>query len=338
MALQVGYRQPAAIAAQRPRQRASLREPTLDVAGPHTGKALVDETGDAHDVPLKSLRGVNGEQLHAIAPDVDTLAQFGHRRLGFVGTVEASLLNCSGVEVVEERGHGDLVASCRELGGDVDQAIEIGPRCTEVAIAGENLDIETDRRDDIGDQVGQRLTESGSQRPQLRSEPGQPPMARRREPGRGELAGRRQLVERVDDAPVIDFVGIRFDSSDGVRIDGRVCRRAGARRLVARDAASRKCVACWRPGQVPRPPTECCQVATADAPTGTGHQSHQCVAARRVDHHPQRGDDIDNFGLEQQATDTDDLDRHSTLTQRRFDEWQLTPRAHQNRDALRRRT
>ena len=69
---------------------------------------------------------MNGEQLHAIAPDVESWPQFGHRRLGFVGTIEPALFDGGGVEVVEERGDADVIAAGGELGGDVDQAIEIG--------------------------------------------------------------------------------------------------------------------------------------------------------------------------------------------------------------------
>ena len=128
VAIEVCHGQSVSIAAQRPRQGPALGEPPSDVGGSHTGKQILDKTGYAHDVPLKSFGRVNGEQLHAIAADVDTGAHLGHRRLGFVRAVEAALFDGGSVEVVEERCDADVVAACRELRGDIDQAIEIGPR------------------------------------------------------------------------------------------------------------------------------------------------------------------------------------------------------------------
>ena len=71
---------------------------------------------------------MHGQQLHAIAAHVDAFVDLGRRRLRFVAAIEPTLFDGRRIEVVEERGDADVVAAGGELGGDIDQAVEIGPR------------------------------------------------------------------------------------------------------------------------------------------------------------------------------------------------------------------
>ncbi len=288
--------QVAAIAAQRCRDLLPGPRP---VHRPGLGREdAVDETGDGHEVPLEPLRPMDGEDLHPFGLD-DHLAG-----------VEAVLLVLGSFEVGEERGERRLVGLVGEVGGLVEEAIEVRAADADAVGPGRHLEIDPDGAFDVGHQVGQRRRDPAAQAAQLvgqRAHPGEP-LAR-------VPLGGSEVVERLDDAD-------RFARR-------RRCHHLGfaAEQVALHGRRGRRV----QPAQVTRPGAQRGQVARPDPPPRAGQQPGERRPGVVVHENAQGGDDVHDLRRGQQSAEADDLDRQAGRLQRLGQDGDLRSAADEHR-------
>ena len=154
----------------------------LDLAGEHA----LDQARDGDDVPLQALGAVHGQHLDPLGLD-DHLAGF-----------QPVLLVLGRLQEGEERAQAAVVGLGGEVGGDVEEPVEVHP--ADPCPVGDRLDLDVDAGDslDVGDQFGQRGEQAAAQPPQLAGQPRHAPVPVWRVP-----LGGPQVVERLDQAASI---------------------------------------------------------------------------------------------------------------------------------------
>ena len=181
--------------------------------------------------------------------------------------VEPSLLRDSRIEPCQEPAERRPVGARREGGGDIGERVEVSPRCARRPPgSGQHLDVEAERDLCLGRQLREPETRERTQSTHRGAEPAQPLECHRgdRLSLRARPGGRRQVVQGLDDAGLL------------ARVAGEVGSRGGHEPI----AAARGPTPPARRGRLPR------------AARRSGEQAHQLVAAGRVLHHPEQGDEV----------------------------------------------
>ncbi len=281
----VEHGQIGAVTAQRHRQYVARACP-VDVAG-LSREHLLDQAGNGDDVPLESLRAVHGEHLHPLGLD-DDLAR-----------LEPVLLVLGRVEVGEEGGEGRLVGLVGEIGGLVEEPVEVRPADSVPIGTRSDLDVHADRALDVGHEFGQRRRHPATQPPKFLRERRQPRVPRRRvagRPARGRRAPRSASAARRAPAslrPARDEASRRARSRSAARSRAPmrhrapVSSRARAEPRSCRTSTRRVATTSTTSGVVSRPPsptisTGSPSACSASASSGICERRRTSTAAVRV--------------------------------------------------------
>ena len=309
--------QRGSIAAQRVRQGARVGEPpaVLDFTDqpavgvgvvPRAGRVrregALDQARDGDHVPLQPLRGVHGHQLNGIGVDLS------------LALLQPAFAGLGRVQPGEEGPQRRPVGAGREVTGHPGQRVEVRPgQGRPHSRPAGHLDVEQQRPLGLDDQVIERQASAAPQPPQGLGEAVQSLIGHRREPSAIAVDPTqwRQLVQRLDQAALVDHVGEHHD----VRVG------AGRRRCSAPGAP---------PVQLTRPRAQGDQVARPEPGGRPGEQPHQPVAAAGIVHHPQRGKQVGDLGGGQQPAEADHLDRQPARGQGRLDDLELRALAAQH--------
>ena len=270
---------------------------------------------------------MHGHQLHSLGTCLGEVAAV---------ELEPALAFLGRVEVGEERQQAGVLSRRHELLGDLDEPVDAVQRVGRAHVGtGRELDVEAERAATTAStSSGSGWPRPAAQGAQLVAQGGQPAVALR-----GVAARRTRVVERVDEAALVDDVVLGVGALLGRLVEGQLTGVGRLRRLFAAvdcaDCSRRRLRRPWTAHrELAGPPAQRVEVARTEPPARPGEQAYDGVARGRVGEDAQRADDVDDLGLEQQPAEADDLARHATRPQLGLEPGEVRPLAGEHRDLL----
>ena len=280
--LPVERRQLGGIPAELVRQRTE-RQPAVESFARGAGQFLVHEPRHDHEVPLETLRAVDGEQLHRTG-------------LGILGSRRESVTPLRLPQPAEEAAEARRVVDHKIAGERVEERLHRG-RSSRARLVCRDLDIEQQLLLNEGHEIEQVEAQPGTQPGERRTSVAQATqahLAEIRESG-VPLAGGGEEVERVDYGAAL-ALGDRGPQP----LSQLVAQRPLGDVPIAQPG-----------GQA----AEGMQVSHADPPARPGQQPHQLRSSGRVVHHRERAHQVGDLRLGHEPADAEQMERNPVLAQ-----------------------
>ena len=277
------------------------------------------QTRHHHDVPLQPLGGMDGEDLHRLGRGLHS------------GPFEPALFGDRGVQPGEEPDERRAVSRRRKIGRDIGKCVQVRPGgvgC--VAGSRQHLDIKPEGTFSLAHEVGQRECGLAPQSSQRSGQSAQP--SKLSHPDVLALGPAPhvwgEIVEGFDNARLVEHLGSQVDQLVGRVVQPLVLV---AVTWVEVERESAECFGLDDPLAELGPRVQSVEVRGAEPTHRAGQQPHEGVAATRIGNRPQRRDEVEDLGGEQQAPQPDHFVGDVGLVQCLHDRTELRTLAAQHR-------